>query len=317
MKRAFVTGGAGFIGSHLVHRLCREGWRVVVLDDLSSGTPERLPKSCAFVEGSVLDRPLIERLLLDADACFHLAAIASVEECTVRYVESHKVNLNGLINIFDVLRRNTVDIPVVYASSAAVYASKPVGLISENDTTRPASAYGADKLSCEIHANAAYHSFGIRSVGLRFFNVYGPGQDPRSLYAGVISRFLDLCRSGLPLTIHGRGNQSRDFVFVSDVVDALILALGYPANKAAVFNVCTGKPCTVNALARHIQKAVGAQVSTIRVPGRVADVHHSTGDPQSAAHSLGFRAKVPLSQGLDELARSVAFARDEHSIGEQ
>lgn len=316
MKRAFVTGGAGFIGSHLVHRLCRDGWRVVVLDDLSSGSPERLPETCVLVNGSVLDQPLIEQLLLDADACFHLAAIASVDECTIKYKDSHEVNLHGLINIFDVLKRNTMDVPVIYASSAAVYASKQAGLIGETDVTRPVSAYGADKLSCEIHANAAHHSFGIKSVGLRFFNVYGPWQDPRSPYAGVISRFLDLCRNGLPLTIHGSGKQTRDFVFVSDVVDAIILALEYPVNDAAVFNVCTGKSCTVNALARYVQQVVGTQVSTIEVPARVADARCSTGDPRLAANSLGFRAKVPLSQGLAELAQSVVPTPDEHPIGE-
>ena len=190
MNKYLVTGGAGFIGSHLVDALHAAGHSAFVLDDLSTGKRENLPEAATLVEGSVTDAPLVREIMGKVDGCFHLAAIASVERCNNDWIETHQVNMTGAVTVFDAAVHHKV--PVVYASTAAVYGAATDFPIVETARMQPLSAYGADKRCIELHAQVGWHVHGIPSAGLRFFNVYGPRQNPYSPYSGVISIF---CRS--------------------------------------------------------------------------------------------------------------------------
>ena len=229
------------------------------------------------------------------DGCFHLAAIASVARGIDDWLGTHRANLTGTIAVFDALRRRPV--PVVYASSAAVYGDCPVQPITEAAATRPLSAYGADKLGCELHARVAYHVHQVPTVGLRFFNVYGPRQDPASPYSGVISVFCELLRRGAPIDIHGNGAQTRDFIYVADVVSALMAAMDRRPDNA-VFNICTGVAISVLDLARTIAGLTGQEPEIRFQPARAGDILASSGSPQAARGALGLTAVMPLRNGL-------------------
>ena len=305
MRRALVTGGAGFIGSHLARALLADGIEVRVLDDLSSGKRDSVPSGSDFIEGSVLDSTVLANCMMDVDTCFHLAAVASVEACTRELVQSHAVNVSGWVNILDIARRAKARPRLVYASSAAVYGENETLPLSEDSATRPVSAYAADKLSCEHHATAAWRNYSLPSVGLRFFNVYGPGQDPASPYSGVISKFADALVSAQRLTIFGGGHQTRDFVFVSDVVGALQTAADREMCGSAVYNVCTGRSTSIRELAATMSHIFGLALESERGPARLGEVQHSRGDPTKAEAELGYSAKVELEAGLSSLLATI------------
>lgn len=316
VPRIVVTGGAGFIGSHLVAQLLSDGAEVVVVDDLSSGNRSRVPAGVRFIQASVLDFELMCELLAGADACVHLAAVASVEVCTKAPLASHNVNVGGFLTLLEAVRRGGRETPVIYASSAAVYGQSSSASLNEADLPSPASAYGADKLACEHHAKAAYGAYGIRSTGLRFFNVFGVGQDPASPYSGVISRFMQLAQRGETIEIQGDGEQTRDFVHISDVVDAITICIKLQLRRrgagAEVYNVCTGRPHTINQLMTFVGQLYGFTSSPRLAPARTNDVRHSVGEPAKAGRELGFHARTDLYVGLAELkgagALSVATA---------
>ncbi len=299
-----VTGGAGFIGSHLVAALLADGHRVRVVDDLSTGRRENLPDGVSFIEGSITDAALMQDAVGGIAGCFHLAAIASVERGIAAWLATHQVNLGGLITLFEAIRALPAPVPVVYASSAAVYGDAATLPITEETTTRPLSAYGADKLGCEQHALVASHVHGIPTLGLRFFNVYGPRQDPRSPYSGVISIFCDRLRAGQPIAVFGDGAQTRDFVFVADVVAALGAAMARlrvtPASvfPASVFNVCTGRATSVRDLAETIAGLCGRRADMRFAPARKGEIRHSLGAPEAMQAALGLGDPVPLRHGL-------------------
>ena len=295
-----VTGGAGFIGSHLVEALITDGHRVRVLDDLSSGRPENIPATVEFIRGDITDPDVIGPAFDGIDGCFHLAAIASVEQGNRDWVRTHQVNLTGTINLCNAARhrRGVGDTPIVYASTAAVYGNAGRAPISEDACTLPISAYGADKRGCEMHARAAGLAYGLRTVGLRFFNIYGPRQDPRSPYSGVISIFLDRLHRGEPIEIFGDGRQVRDFTYVADAVSALRRAISAASAMAPVFNVCTGKGINLFQLAGLIADLCHVEPVTRTRPGRRGDIPISIGDPRSAAEKLGFAARTDLADGL-------------------
>lgn len=179
MAHWLVTGGCGFIGSHLCDALAARGDAVTILDDMSTGKRENAPAEAEIVEGDVADAALVRRLMAKADGCFHLAAVASVQRCTEEWVTSHRTNLTGAITVFDAARQ-AGGRPVIYASSAAVYGDNPDVPLDEDARTRPLSAYGADKLGCELHGRVAFGVHGVPNTGFRFFNVFGPRQDPKS-----------------------------------------------------------------------------------------------------------------------------------------
>jgi UDP-glucose 4-epimerase len=308
MARFLVTGGAGFIGSHLVEALLDDDHDVRVLDDLSSGNSDNLPRAVEFIKADVADPDIVGRAFDGIDGCFHLAAIASVERCNREWLRAHQVNLTGTINIFNEARasRRHGDIPVVYASSAAVYGDRHTRPAVETSRTEPLSAYGADKRACELHARAAGVTHGVRSTGLRFFNLYGPRQDARSPYSGVIAIFIDRLRRGRAIEIYGDGQQVRDFTFVADGIIALRRAMAAASARAPIFNVCTGQGTTVHRVAMTVASLCGSGLVIDQRPRRCSEVQISIGDPRHAADELGFRAGTALTDGLAATIEAVA-----------
>jgi UDP-glucose 4-epimerase len=306
LAQYLVTGGLGFIGSHLVDALQAQGSSVRVLDNLSNGKRANVAPSTEIIEGDVADHAAVAAAMAGMDGCFHLAAVASVAASNDDWVGTHRTNLTGAITVFDAARRaRNRPVPVVYASSAAVYGDNPALPLSEQAATRPLTAYGADKLGCEQHARVALNVHGVPTVGLRFFNVYGPRQDPSSPYSGVISIFADRLRRGLPIEIFGDGEQTRDFVYVADVVAFLLRAMAQEGAAGAVMNICTGRATSINALARTMAHVLGCEAEIIHRPARAGDIRASLGDPGQAQRLLGLAAATLLPSGL---ARTVAAA---------
>ena len=304
MTAWLVTGGAGFIGSHLCQSLLERGDAVRVLDDLSTGRRENLPPGVELVEGDIADPVAMRSAVADVDGCFHLAAIASVARGVTDWLGTHRTNLTGAITLFDAIRRLPTRVPVVYASSAAVYGDAATVPIAEDTACRPLSAYGADKRGCELHARVADHVHGIPAVGLRLFNVYGLRQDPGSPYSGVISIFGERIRRGAPIEIFGDGRQTRDFVFVADVVTAMLAAMHFQPPGGPVVNVCTGVATSVLDLARTIADLTGAELRVEHRPPRAGEIRHSAGAPALSRATLSLPEPVALRAGL---ARTLAW----------
>jgi UDP-glucose 4-epimerase len=298
-----VTGGCGFIGSHLLEGLLAAGHTATVIDDLSTGKRENLPAGVTFIHGDITTAGIFDDILKTVDGCFHLAAIASVQKSKEEWLRTHQVNLGGTIALFDAIIRSTRNIPVVFASSAAVYGANNNTPLAESDFCEPLSAYGADKHACEPNARIATELHGIPTAGMRFFNVYGPRQDPHSPYSGVISIFAGRMKNNQPLTIFGDGEQSRDFIFVKDVVVALtsaMRALESGVLKHGIFNVCTGIETTVNQLAQLLRNITHSRSTITYGAPREGDIRISLGDPTKLQHILGFKATTSLADGLQQ-----------------
>ncbi len=304
-----VTGGAGFIGSHLCDALAARGDTVRVLDDLSTGDAANLPPGVTLIRGDVADPDDVAAAMDGVDGCFHLAAIASVEKATTDWLGTHRTNLTGTVTVLDAIRRQGSRIPVVYASSAAVYGDAATVPIAETEPCRPLSAYGADKYGCELHARTASHVHGIPTVGLRFFNVYGPRQDPDSPYSGVISIFAERIAAGRPVSIYGDGQQTRDFVYVADVVAAMLAAMALKPADAPVFNICTGIPTSVEELARLIAGLAHQKLRIEANQPRAGEIRHSLGIPANGDRVLGLPKRTCLREGLAEVLAWLAATR--------
>lgn len=298
--RALVTGGCGFVGSHLVDRLIAEGHHVAVLDNLSSGKRENLNAAASLHVGDIADPATVTPLIAEADVVFHLAAIASVQICEEQPDVAARTNVTGTENIFKAAASKTI--PVIYASSAAVYGDNPNLPLSEDSTTQPLGNYGRHKLQNEVIA-AAHKS--APSVGLRFFNIYGPRQDASSPYSGVISKFMSNAVAGKPLTFFGDGEQTRDFIYVADIVSLLMQSWKH-ASGCDVFNGCTGKQVSLKELAAAILSVTGSTSSLQHAEGRAGDIRHSLGSTLKASNLLGFSAKTKLESGLNDLYQSEA-----------
>jgi UDP-glucose 4-epimerase len=299
MAKYLVTGGCGFIGSHLVENLLRDRHQVIILDDLSTGKRENIPSHCEIIVGDVADKHTVHKCMQGVDGCFHLAAIASVQESNENWIRTHQVNLSGTINVFEAARKNKT--PVVYASSAAVYGDNADIPLKESSAVSPMTAYGADKLGSEQHARVATLVHGIPTTGLRFFNIYGKRQDPSSPYSGVISIFMDRINKGLSIRVYGDGMQTRDFIYVEDVVQYLRKSMKEIGNHPKVFNVCTGNSVTVNQLAQTIMSITGLQGNIEYCPSRKGDIRGSVGDPFFAKQKLNISARYSLIEGLRDL----------------
>ena len=293
-----ITGGAGFIGSHLADSLLADGHRVRVLDDLSTGRRARLDPRAEVIVADVGDPAALARLLEGAAAVFHLAAIASVVRSNQDWAGTHRVNLGGTIAVLQAARE-AGGIPVVYASSAAVYGNQ-AGPAHEALAAAPLSAYGADKFGSELHAAIAFRVHGVPTFGLRFFNIYGPRQDPRSPYSGVISIFAERVARRERLVIHGDGQQRRDFVHVGDAVRHLRagLRLLQDQPQAEVVNVCTGTATSILDLALTLGRLAGRMPDIEFAPPREGDIRASVGDAGRARALLGIAAETPLQAGL-------------------
>ena len=307
MSTYLVTGGCGFIGSHLADALCAEGHTVRILDDLSTGKRHNAPATANVTVGDVADAAAVAGTASGVDGIFHLAAVASVQRGNEDWIGTHRANLTGTITILDAARRAIGDrpVPVVYASSAAVFGDNPQVPLRESAETQPLSAYGADKLGSEHHARVAGHVHAVPTCGLRFFNVYGPRQDPHSPYSGVISIFCNRLKSGLPVTIFGDGTQYRDFVHVGDVVRALRAAMRHASIAAPVFNVCTGRATSIRDLATTIGDVLGRTPAIEFAAARAGEIHASLGDPTASRSALGFSANTSLADGLRDTLRAL------------
>lgn len=298
-----VTGAAGFIGSHLVDALLAAGHGVRGLDDFSTGRLENLDARCQVVRADVADPIAVRRVMQDADGCFHLAAVASVTRTNEDWLGTHRTNQTGTITVLEAARQ-CGNIPVVYASSAAVYGDLGARPAREDMLPRPRAAYGADKLGSELHAAAAWSVHRVPALGLRFFNVYGSRQNPCSPYSGVISIFMRRLAEGRAITVHGDGQQVRDFIEVRDVVAHLVAGMQHlEANpEAAVVNVCTGRGTSLMDLIGVLAKVHGRKPRMVHDTERAGDIRYSVGDPAAAFELLGLRARVKLIDGLSTLA---------------
>jgi UDP-glucose 4-epimerase len=292
-----VTGGCGFIGSHLVDALIAAGHKVRILDDLSTGNLGNKHIRAELVEGDVARAGVVEDALAGIDGIFHLAAVASVERCTLDWPNTHRTNMAGTVAVFDAARKDRI--PVVYASSAAVYG-RNCDVLDEDTKPHPLSAYGADKYGCELHGFVANHVHGVPNYGMRFFNVYGPRQDPRSPYSGVITIFTTKMRNREVITINGDGYHTRDFIYVGDVVTALRLAMDHcrETREVDVFNVCTGRETNLIDLVDTLAVALRARPTIKHGPERPGDPRRSVGCPNKAKRVLNFVARRNLSEGL-------------------
>ncbi len=306
MAKYLVTGGCGFIGSHLVDKLLSQDHEVVVLDDLSTGKRENLSGDAEFVQGDVTDYDTVKGIFdRGIDGCFHLAAIASVPKCNEEWVRSHQVNITGTVVMFDCAAKSVRKVPVVYTSSAAIYGDNTNIPLVESEVPAPLTAYGADKLACEQHGKVAWLIHNVPNVGIRPFNIYGPRQDPSSPYSGVISVFANRISQGLPISFFGDGEQVRDFVYVEDLVHIFYVATMGATEGARVFNACTGKSTTLKKLAHVLEDICEKKVEKNFLDARAGDIHKSEGNPTKIKTELQYVPQTELELGLTKLIESL------------
>ena len=299
MRRALVTGGAGFIGSHLVERLVRDGWGVRVLDDLSGGRRDNLAAVAGSVEvvgGDVRDPDVARAAVAGVEAVFHLAALPSVQRSWERPLDSLGVNALGTSNVVEAAVRAACR-TLVYSSSSSVYGDQPAPAKVETLAPRPISPYGYAKLLGEKVCLAHSRADGTRVIALRYFNVFGPRQDPDSPYAAVVPRFVRHALAGTPATVHGDGLQRRDFTFVDNAVCANLAALDAREHGVAL-NVACGRSVSVLELAERVGELTGRPLRTVHGPAREGDIRDSLADLERARRVLGYEPPVGFEEGL-------------------
>ena len=301
-----VTGGAGFIGSHITDRLLAEGHQVRILDNFSTGKHDNIPASTAVevIEGDVGDSDTVRQCMEAVDIVFHQAAIASVPETVGNPLASEQTNYRGTLNVLEAARQAGAR-RVVFACSAAVYGDLPELPKLETMPVKPLSPYAVDKLASEQACKVYHVLYGLETVALRYFNVFGPRQDPSSPYSGVISIFANVTRQGRQPTIYGDGGQTRDFVYVSDVVEANIRAASSAAAAGNAYNIATGSTVTINELLQSICRLEGQTFDPDYQPVREGDIRHSCADISAAGRDLGWQPQVAFEDGLKWLLASV------------
>lgn len=306
MTLCLVTGGAGFIGSHLVEALVEHNKRVRVLDDFSTGRRENLAAvadQIELLEGDVTDSETVEQAVAGCDYVLHLAAIASVQASLEKPQTSHRVNVDGTLNVLDAARRVGVQ-RFVIASSTAVYGDHTALPLREELAPRPLSPYAATKAAGEAYCSAFHTSYGLPTVALRFFNVYGPRQDPSNPYSGVISIFAARVARGEHPVIYGDGKQTRDFVYVADVIRAILLACEREAAAGNVFNVGGGRQTSVLQLVTALNQALDTALKPTFAPARSGEVRFSQANVSRARKVMGWKPQVTLQEGLSKLVRA-------------
>lgn len=301
--KILVTGGAGFIGSHLVTALLNAGHDVTVLDDLSSGRFSNLDGlPIEFIQGSVSDFEAVKTAVSHIDLIFHQAAFVSVPRSIVEPELNHASNITGTFHVFEAARQAGVR-RIVYASSAAVYGDLPALPKQESDPLAPSTPYAMAKRSNELLAAVYTQQYGIDTIGLRYMNVFGPRQDPTSPYSGVLSIFCQAAITQKPIQIYGDGEQTRDFVFVDDVVQANLLAgfrdLSRPV-AASVYNVGSGLQTSLNEIVQMVGQLNGRSLQAHHIPERASDIKHSVADVGLIAEELGFGVKTAVYDGLKQ-----------------
>jgi nucleoside-diphosphate-sugar epimerase len=301
LSKALVTGGAGFIGSHLVDTLVKEGCDVVVLDDLSAGSLSNLKHvkdKITFYRGDIQDQKILMKASENCEVIFHLAALVSVTKTVDNPVDSAFINDIGTLLVLESARQSKVK-RVVLSSSSAVYGDDPFLPKHENMPPKPMSPYAVQKLTGELYARIYYDLYGLETVCLRYFNVYGPRQDPSSPYSGVISIFMTKAVSKKPPVIYGDGKQYRDFVFVKDVVKANLLAATADDAAGQIFNIGTGKHVSINSLWDMISLFSGLNIEPEYLPPRPGDIIESVANIEQAKSALGFEPDYLFEKGLE------------------
>ena len=299
---ALVTGGAGFIGSHIVDRLLADGYRVRVLDNFSTGKRENLPESddLEIITGDVGSFDDVHKAMKDVELVFHEAAIASVPKTINDPIGSQRTNYQGTLNVLETARQQGTR-RVVFASSAAVYGDLPELPKREDMPLKPLSPYAVDKLASEYACQMYTHLHGLETVCLRYFNVYGPRQDPGSPYSGVISIFADRLKKGDQPVIYGDGEQTRDFVFASDVVEANIKAATTEKTTGKVINIATGRVVTLNELLKSMCRILNRKFDPGYEKARAGDIRHSSALIGLSRELLDCAASVDMDEGLERL----------------
>ena len=300
MRKCLVTGGAGFIGSHLVDALLAGGDTVCVLDDFSTGKPANLAQAQGRIElirGSVTQPETVDQAVAGCEIVYHLAAMASVTKSVETPIASHDVCATGTLHILDAARRLGVR-RVVFAASSSAYGDQPGAERTEDDALISLSPYAAAKLASEHYCTAFTSVYGLETVRLRFFNVFGPRQDAKSPYSGVIAIFIAAMKQGKPPTIFGDGLQARDFVYIANVVQALRLAAEAKAAVGRVYNIGSGRSTTLLELVKNLNEILGTSIHAIQQPPRPGDVRLSQASIRRAQDELGYRPSVSFRDGL-------------------
>ncbi len=300
MNRYVVTGGAGFIGSALVRALLAQGRRVHIIDNLSTGKLDNLEEVADEItvhEVDIRDYDRVARVIAGAERVFHLAALPSVPKSILEPLPSHDTNINGTFNVFRAAVEGKAG-RVIYAASSSAYGDTQVLPKVETMTPKPMSPYAAQKLLGEYYAAAFSACYGLETVSLRFFNVFGPRQDPTSAYSGVLSIFLTCLIERRRPTIHGDGEQSRDFTYVDDVVELMLKAADAAGVSGKVFNAGNGNRYTLNQTWQLLQKLEGVDLPAMHGPRRPGDVRHSQADTTAAIRELGHNPRFSFEEGL-------------------
>ncbi len=309
MKKVIVTGGAGFIGSHLTELLLSRGYHIIIIDDFSTGkiaNIEPLLKSMKvdFIQGSITELPLLQNLFQGVDFVFHQAALSSVPRSIEDPLSTNKVNITGTLNVLLAARDNNVK-KVIYASSSSVYGNTPTLPKREDMVSNPQSPYALTKLVGEYYCRVFHQIYDLPTICLRYFNVYGPRQDSDSQYAAVIPIFIARLSQNKPPIIYGDGKQTRDFTFVKDVIQANII--GAESDACGVFNIGRGENSTLNDLAKTITDLMGKDLQSEYQPPRVGDVRDSLADI-SRARAIGYEPQYSLDKGLRETIKRLPSA---------
>jgi nucleoside-diphosphate-sugar epimerase len=310
--RYLVTGGAGFIGSNTVDELVRRGHGVVVLDDLSSGKEDNLAEvrsKITFMKGSITDIEVVQKAMVQADYVIHLAARTSVPRSVKDPVDTNRINVDGTLNVLVAARDNKVK-RVVFAASSSAYGDTPTLPKSEDMQPVPISPYGVTKYVGELYAQTFGRCYGLENVCLRYFNIFGPRQDPDSPYSGVLSRFSTAYLDSTPPVVFGDGEQTRDFTYVDNAVAANILACEAPSASGRTFNVGTGQAVSLNQVLQMLQKASGKTLETKYEPTREGDIRDSLADIRLAKEFLSYQPTVLFEEGLE---RTYAWYQANHA----
>lgn len=303
MAKYIITGGCGFIGSRLAKKLIEENHQVIIIDDLSNGS-QTLPEA-TLKKHNITEIDSISVLFQQCDGCFHLAAIPTVELEFNEWLNLHKINLTGSLNVFK-CAIDAGNIPTVYASSCSVYGNSKSLPLHEDQYIQPVSSYACDKYSTELNAHFLAYNYQLPVCGLRFFNVYGPGQNPNSPYSGVITHFITNILNNKPIDIYGNGEQTRDFVFVDDVVNALIHAMYHIKKMPEVVNICSNNSLSINQLADLLSTLIGRKSKKVYHPPRRYDVTHSLGSNKKMQDN-----DIMLSYSLEKgLSKTIEFYKN-------
>ncbi len=297
LKNILVTGGCGFVGSHLVENLMRLGHNVTILDRCSSEKKTNLPAKLNLVKGDIRDDKLLRKLLKNSDVCFHLAAVLSPESYDNNLDETRQVNFLATNSLFEIAASLQNPPTIIYASSSAVYGNNDNLPLCETEIGKPLSAYGIDKLNCESSAATAERNYGLKTIGLRFFNIYGPQNWSKTCF-GITPKIIEAAKNKEPIVIYGDGTQIRDFLYIQDAVDALIAAMNFENDTSEIINICSGVPTSINDLVKEIQKLTNASDMNYVNKHHNGDVRLSFGDTAKAQKLLNWKAKIDLSEGL-------------------